>query len=189
MDMKELLTLEITEDDGSITEYIVLATFSTGSRNYISLTQTKTPDTIELYRFSGNLEGKFNLDIIRSDMELSEAKAEFDKIKKEISAATADGDDLANDLPVVVLKDGMGREYYCDIIKVFDFKGNGYIALMPQNQNSEKLTVELFQYDVCAKTNDALLELIPQDIFNDVMEHFLIIAQTEANNDTTCTFI
>jgi len=190
MQSEELLTLEVTEDDGSITEYMVLATFSAGNREYISLTTTKDPDTIELYRFSGDLEGKFSLDVITSDMELSEVRAAFNEItntiKDTIDTIVNDVnlDISAEDLPVVTLKDDTGKEYHCDIIKTFDYKGRSYIALMPQNQDTENPTVELFEYSLDDMSGDAdahgaMLKMIPQEIFNDIMEQFLILTDTE----------
>jgi len=174
---EELVTLEITDNDGLTAEYTVLATFSARSRPYIALSPAQNPETIELYRFNGDLDGEFKLDIIYSDMEFSEANAEFEKLRSEIdSNESVDG---VYDLPAVTLTDGMGREYLCNIIKVFDYNESSYIALMPQNQEAENPTIELFAYSTDEDNDIATIEIIPQNIFNDVQKHFLTIANEE----------
>jgi len=172
MKSDDIITLEITEEGGKKSEYTVLATFTIRNREYIALVTTENPNAIELYRLTGDIEGDFKLDIIFSDMELSEAKVEFDKMREEDQAAQ-------EELPVVTLTDGMGREYLCDIVKVFDFNGHDYIALMPQGQTADSPTIELFRYIVNGE--EMTVEMIPQEAFDAVTHHFLDIAEAEGS--------
>jgi uncharacterized protein YrzB (UPF0473 family) len=165
----ELPALSISDDNGVLKEYYVLAKFNHKEYSYVALTrQDGNGDIIELFRCTDGGGDVIHIENIVSDTELEEVSRICQNL---LESETEEQENI-----VISISDESGNQLDCEIINTFVYNGNDYIAVMPIEQNDdENIHIMLFAYSVTIADGieNMNLDEIDENLYDDVSNYYI----------------
>ena len=173
--------LSITTDTGEF-YYYVICRFAAGLRDYIALTsQFGNDDSIQLFRCSA-IGSSMQVSNIESGMELDDVKSEFNKMLMNERNKFLSNDNI--DTVITITLDD-GTKCICNIVCIFDFEGNEYIAVMPIDRpNDSQIGIGLYEYSAINDDKGEVgisLSPIPVYLFPRIRDYFMELSNNEVN--------